>query len=352
MLWSLWRKIFILNPSIIQRKDKSESLTAGSSGYCICLNDSFRMSLRLLEPHLSRSKPSQPGPGLSLWRHLPMSWHITFNVGDVAVALVYLHPLLHRPGHDLLWQLLGVFQQHWVDLWRVVCWAHLGVNQVGFLSPGLLPFAIRPFCGVCILSSRATPLGFDTPHVLKDLALIDCGMGVGGSKVSKSLVRFLTHTYRGSCWFWSWVCASLFLLQSRFCCCHPLPLSSISVCQRVCVCVTIRRCYTAKKGELEGAGCWQAGSAIPVWICIESPAPLLTRTHSVLSCRERDTRRRRISVIYFPSWSLKIPDGRKGGKDCEQFSQWPWQLCDPGSSGWLEIKSPRVAFPLLLQGHL
>ncbi|MEQ2182370.1 hypothetical protein GOODEAATRI_021677 [Goodea atripinnis] len=44
------------------------------------------------------------------------SWNITLDVGDVTVAAVHLHPLLHGPSHNFLRQPLSVFQEHRVHL--------------------------------------------------------------------------------------------------------------------------------------------------------------------------------------------------------------------------------------------
>ena len=106
--------------------------------------------------------------GLSHVTQRPLSWHVTLNVRDVTVAAVHLHPLLHGPGHDLLGEPLGVLQQHRADLRR----AHLRVDQVGLLAPGSTD---RLLCGVCILGPRVTPLGFDAPHALGDVALVWVG---------------------------------------------------------------------------------------------------------------------------------------------------------------------------------
>ncbi|KAG7240515.1 hypothetical protein INR49_026799 [Caranx melampygus] len=71
-----------------------------------------------LDSHVGPPVSVSAQSSLCTQTHLSMSRHITFNVGDVAVASVYFHPLLHGPGHNLLREPLGVFQQHWVDLRR------------------------------------------------------------------------------------------------------------------------------------------------------------------------------------------------------------------------------------------
>lgn len=125
--------------------------------------------------------------------HLSLSWYVTLDVGDVTVTAVYLHPLLNRPGHDLLRESLCVLQEHRVDLRTVVRCSHLRMNQVGPLAPRPLTFAVHLLCGVCIL---VAPLGFDAPHTLEDVALIGCEQWETGygNNIRESLFFLATPT--------------------------------------------------------------------------------------------------------------------------------------------------------------
>ena len=83
------------------------------------------------------------------------SRHVTFDVGDVAVAAVHLHPLLHGAHHDLFRKLLGILQQHRVGPRGAARWTPLlRGNQTGLLAPG----------SVLILGHGVTLLGFNAAH--------------------------------------------------------------------------------------------------------------------------------------------------------------------------------------------